>query len=72
MEDLSPELIALSQKVKVECNYFFRWEWPETLRYNICDCGVCTIKNVVLRASYKLSLCSVSRNENRMEVNREG
>ena len=45
------EQIALARKRKVECNYFFRRECPGTLRDNMCDRGVGTIKDVVLTAS---------------------
>ena len=45
------EQIALARKRKVECNYFFRRECPGTLRDNMCDRDIGTIKNVVMRAS---------------------
>ena len=37
----------------------------------MCDFGVCTLKNVAMRASQDLFLCSVSRNTNNMEANGE-
>ena len=45
------EQVAVSEKLKVECNFREYREWPEILRNNMYVCGVGAMKNVVMGAS---------------------
>ena len=46
--------LAISKKVKVVHDFREYREWHDPLRYNVDDFRVGVIKNVVLRASYKI------------------
>ena len=45
------EQVAISEKVKVKCDFREYCEWPETLKNNVYVCGVGAMKNVVMGAS---------------------
>ena len=45
------EQVALSEKVKVECDFREYREWPHTLGNNVYACGIGAMKNVVMGAS---------------------
>ena len=45
------EQVAVSEKLKVECDFREYREWPETLRNNVYVFGVGEMKNVVMGAS---------------------
>ena len=45
--------IAIAKKVKVEIDFRFHFERPDTSMYAVCDRDIGTIKNVVIRASLK-------------------
>ena len=45
------EQVAISEKVKVECDFREYREWPQMLGNNVYVCGVGAMKNVVMGAS---------------------